>query len=29
MNPASSVELEYGGRQVHVTMLPNPSHLEV
>ena len=26
---ASSVELEYKGNRVHVTMLPNPSHLEV
>jgi len=26
---ASSVELEYLGHRVHVTMLPNPSHLEV
>ena len=26
---ASSVDLDYDGKQVHVTMLPNASHLEV
>ena len=25
---ASSVDLQYGGKSLHVTMLPNPSHLE-
>lgn len=25
---ASSVDLTYGGKALHVTMLPNPSHLE-
>ena len=27
--PASSVDLKYGDSSVHVTMVPNPSHLEV
>ena len=25
----NSVDLDYGGKKVHVSMLPNPSHLEV
>ncbi len=27
--PASHVDLEYSDKMVHVTMVPNPSHLEV
>ena len=26
---ASSIDVDYNGHSVHLTMLPNPSHLEV